>query len=164
MPAHVRAELSIHPFIHLPIWHLPAYPSILTSNALALLLSRAPNYCKRPRNTCNEARATGSSGCCRVTMAVHALTFLMTINPRTIRGCATTISDNTLAGRREWIVGRASETESVAWAPHALTHAYMYVLALARTHSCVLHDRSCVRLLTLTYASPLARAYRALRM
>jgi len=41
------------------------------------------------------------SGCCRATMAVHALTFRMTINPRTMRGCATTISDNTFADRRE---------------------------------------------------------------
>lgn len=47
-------ELSIHSFIHLPTWHLPTYPSILMSNTLALLLSRGPNYCKRPRNTCSE--------------------------------------------------------------------------------------------------------------
>lgn len=96
-------------------------------------------------------RVARRSGCCRATMAVHALTFLMTINSRTIRDCATTISDNTFARRRERIVGRASETESVAWAPHAFTYA--------RGHACTY-----VRARTLERGSVHATCVRCLRL
>lgn len=88
-------------------------------------------------------------------MAVHALTFLMTINPRTMLGCATTISDNTFADRRERerASERATPTESASRERH---DAHSRVRVYTRTRSRAL-------LLALTYA-PLARAYRALRM
>lgn len=152
----MRAELSIHPFIHLPIWHLPAYMSILTSNALALLLSRAPNYCKRPRNTCNEARATGSLARAAAVVQQWQCT-LWRFSWRLNRGqcavaprqLATTLLPTGETGGSELLEVRERDR-----APHALTHARSHVRTRSSAEGLVHVTRSlasmcvCLRLPT----------------
>lgn len=94
-------HLSIHPSIH---------PCIRRPNVCLTSQTRSSHYFradqiilekKKEKGHVTHSQRSPRATACRATIAMRALTFLMTINPRTMRGCAMTISDNTFAGRRE---------------------------------------------------------------
>lgn len=80
--------------------------------------------------------------------------FLMTINSRTMRDCAMTISDNTFAGESELsgarVRQRASRERHTHSRTHAATHAHTYTLERGRTRAryASARMRACLRLPT----------------